>query len=555
VNARIDSSADGRSWTEAAAWHGAWCLVLALAAATAWWWRAPPAACAAIALAALPGAAGVMLRWRADGAVRAVVLALWTLASAGALLLGGGLAGPLAPWILLPTLAAFLLGGPRIAAGGMILTATAAAVVALAQASGRLAPVGQTSPWIGYFALAATGAALAGALVLTAWRDVRRRRTILAARRGAEAFLAAQSCVALGLAADGAIRERFGAPLAAMPAAESAAAFQDLATDAEPLARAVAAARAEGRCEIAFAPRGAPDRWIAAILFAQGDGLVAALRDASVEHDREAALEQAARDAEAQNAGKSLFLANMSHELRTPLNAVVGFSDIMRSRMFGPLSDKYAEYASLIHESGGHLLDLINDVLDLSKIEARRYELAKEPFDAREAVTAALRLVRVQADLANVRLRGALPATPIRVDADRRAIKQIVLNLLSNALKFTPGGGAVDVTLAAHGEELTITVGDTGVGIAPADLERLGRPYEQAGGFDQKAMGTGLGLSLVRAFAELHGGAMTISSLLGGGTTVVVRLPVVLPARPPQPVPTRPPVALGDNVIAFNPHR
>ena len=221
------------------------------------------------------------------------------------------------------------------------------------------------------------------------------------------------------------------------------------------------------------------------------------------------------------------FLANMSHELRTPLNAIMGFSDIMRARLFGELSPKYAEYAELIHESGGHLLELINDVLDVSKIDADRYTLAREVFDAREAATAALRILRQQADDAGVQLRGVLPAAPLEVDADRRALKQIVLNLCSNALKFTPAGGSVTVSFAALDAALEIAVTDTGVGIAPEDLARLGRPFEQAGDAADRVRGTGLGLSLVKALARLHGGDMALESRLGEGSAVTVRMPVL----------------------------
>ena len=295
----------------------------------------------------------------------------------------------------------------------------------------------------------------------------------------------------------------------------------------------------------------------------QGEA-AALVRDASRERAYEAWLEQGKTDAENMALAKSRFLANMSHELRTPLNAIIGFSDIMRTRLFGPIPDRYGEYAGLIHESGGHLLDLINDVLDMSKIEAERFALSLEPFDAREAVSAALRLTRVQADTAKIALRGVLPPAPLEVNADRRALKQIVLNLVSNALKFTPAGGQVNVLARAHGPVLELIVADSGVGIAPADLERLGRPYEQAGGADLRQMGTGLGLSLVRAFSELHGGTMTIKSILGEGTVVTVRLPVMdvgaAEAQPAPPAPPRPPApqrlaARGDNVIAFNPHR
>ena len=153
-------------------------------------------------------------------------------------------------------------------------------------------------------------------------------------------------------------------------------------------------------------------------------------------------------------------------------------------------------------------------------------------------------------------MRGALPPEPLEVDADRRALKQIVLNLVSNALKFTPAGGQVNVVARRRGGELELIVADTGVGIAPADLARLGRPYEQAGAADQRALGAGLGLSLSRALAELHGGRLSIDSVVGEGTVVSVRLPVLAPApaRAP-PAPESRPVALGENVVAFKPQR
>ena len=221
----------------------------------------------------------------------------------------------------------------------------------------------------------------------------------------------------------------------------------------------------------------------------------------------------------------------MSHELRTPLNAVIGFSDIMRQQLFGPIPPRYAEYAEAIHKAGGHLLELINDVLDVSRIEADRYDLNIERFDVRETVSAALALVRVQADDKGVDLAAVLPPEALTIAADRRAVKQILLNLLSNAVKFTPSGGAVTVTAEALGESLELNVADTGVGVSPEDLVRLGRPFEQAGGAEQRAQGTGLGLSLVRALAELHQGTMAIDSTPGEGTAVTVRLPVVV-ARP-----------------------
>ncbi len=239
---------------------------------------------------------------------------------------------------------------------------------------------------------------------------------------------------------------------------------------------------------------------------------------AAAREEREAAL--------AESASKSRFLANMSHELRTPLNAILGFSDIMRTRLFGPLSDRYAEYAELIHESGRHLTDLINDILDMSKIDADRYVLQREVFDAREPLEAAIKLMGLQAQDKGVDLRADLGAAPLVVDADRRALKQIAINLLSNALKFTPGGGRVDASLHAASGALELVVADTGVGIAPEDLARLGRPFEQTDA-GRRMEGTGLGLALVKALAGLHGGDLALESRQGEGTAATVRLPVL----------------------------
>ncbi len=300
---------------------------------------------------------------------------------------------------------------------------------------------------------------------------------------------------------------------------------------------AVGVIQAAGR--LALPPTGGLGLWLGLTALGTSLGLGAAAVMMRADARREAAAagpaltarleaaEAGRRDAEADARGKMRFLANMSHELRTPLNAIMGFSDIMRTKLFGELSPRYTEYAELIHESGGHLLDLINDVLDVSKIDADKYVLAREDFDVREAASAALRILRQQADDVGVQLRGVLPAEPLEVDADRRALKQIVLNLVSNALKFTPPGGSISVSFTAVAGALEIAVADTGVGIAPEDLARLGRPYEQAGDADDRARGTGLGLSLVRAFAKLHGGDMAMESRLGEGTAVTVRLPVL----------------------------
>ena len=234
--------------------------------------------------------------------------------------------------------------------------------------------------------------------------------------------------------------------------------------------------------------------------------------------------------AEGANRAKSEFLANMSHELRTPLNAINGFSEIMMGEMFGPLGDRrYKEYAGDILSSGQHLLALINDILDMSKIEAGKMNLSFEPLNLEDVVEDAVRLVRNRADSTGLILDVNLPELP-DFEADYRAIKQVLLNLLSNALKFTPHGGRVTVTgerrRDAAGERLRIAIKDTGIGISPEDLKRLAKPCEQIESqLSKTQQGTGLGLALTKSLIELHGGQLEIASTPGEGTTVTVVLP------------------------------
>ncbi|MBP6011139.1 MAG: PAS domain-containing protein [Alphaproteobacteria bacterium] len=225
---------------------------------------------------------------------------------------------------------------------------------------------------------------------------------------------------------------------------------------------------------------------------------------------------------------KSRFLANMSHELRTPLNAIIGFSDILSREMFGPIgNERYGEYAKLINESGGMLLDLINDLLDMSKIEAGKFELHHEEFLAAEVINATLRLVsgRAQEKRVGLVVRAA-PEQMLR--ADLRAFKQILLNLMSNAVKFTDAGGKIYVDAAMAGPAFQLTVRDTGVGIPAHILPRLARPFEQASNDPARTHGgSGLGLALVKSLTQLHGGEFTIESQEGKGTTVTVTLPPI----------------------------
>jgi two-component system cell cycle sensor histidine kinase PleC len=229
---------------------------------------------------------------------------------------------------------------------------------------------------------------------------------------------------------------------------------------------------------------------------------------------------------------KSEFLANMSHELRTPLNAIIGFSEIMQSGMFGPLgAGKYLEYCRDIRDSGQYLLDVINDILDMSKIEAGRVQLDLEELDLDRILADAMRVLATRAQEKNLTLNAEI-APGIRLRVDRRAVKQILLNLLSNAVKFTPESGRITVRGRAAGEAVMIAVEDTGIGIPPDALKNLGRPFEQVESqFTKSHQGSGLGLAIAKSLVELHGGAMRIRSQLGVGTIVGVRLP--REGRPP----------------------
>ncbi len=235
--------------------------------------------------------------------------------------------------------------------------------------------------------------------------------------------------------------------------------------------------------------------------------------------DKSAQLEAASRH-------KSEFLANMSHELRTPLNAIIGFSEVLTERMFGELNEKQDEYLKDIHGSGQHLLSLINDILDLSKIEAGRMELERSEFDLPSAIESALILVRERASRREIGLGSAIDERLGAIDGDERKVKQVLLNLLSNALKFTPEGGRIDVRVRLVDHVAEVSVADTGIGIAPADQDAVFEEFRQVGTADKKAEGTGLGLALSRKFIELHGGKIWVESQLGAGSTFTFTLPL-----------------------------
>jgi signal transduction histidine kinase len=262
----------------------------------------------------------------------------------------------------------------------------------------------------------------------------------------------------------------------------------------------------------------------------QGDGLLMsrALRYAIERKRIEQQLHEEKERAEIASRAKSEFLANMSHELRTPLNAIIGFSEIIKNESFGPIgTPSYKEYANHIHESGSHLLDIINDLLDLSRIEAGRVNLSESAVDVLEAVATCLRVMADRAEEGKVSVVCQLPDDLPLLWADERMLKQILLNMLSNAVKFTPAGGKV--TIAARVEPdgmLCLEIADTGIGMADGDIAKAMTPFQQIENpMSRRYPGTGLGLPLTKSLVELHKGRFGIESELGVGTTVTIHFP------------------------------
>ena len=267
-------------------------------------------------------------------------------------------------------------------------------------------------------------------------------------------------------------------------------------------------------------------------------GLVGVILDITPQHVAEGKLLRAVEEitvahaaSEVASRAKSDFLANMSHELRTPLNAVIGFSEVLLARMFGPVNDKQQEYIHFILDGGRHLLSLINDILDLSKVEAGKMELELESFPLKECLDASLALLREKAQAGGVGLSPAsAPGPEYPVAADRRKLKQIMFNLLSNAIKFTPRGGAVRVSLQERDGWVTVSVADTGKGIKAEDIPKLFQPFTQLeSAYTKEYEGTGLGLALTRRLVELHGGRIWVESEFGLGS----RFSFTLPLAPP----------------------
>lgn len=504
----------------------------------------PPDFLETIALAGLlaPGALALL----AIAGVPLAILETASLACFAALIgyvvaITGGTHSPLLIWFALVPAEAALAGGRSAVLRAASGAALAIVAVGAIEALGWLPPSRLADPAWEIYAGCGLAAILQAAIIAIAALE-RQRATDLAATKGMEMYrlLAEHATDLITLhAPDG--RIRFASPaawrlLGLDPAALEGRALPSLvdAEDVVPLRSAFVDAgcfgqtaraevrlrRADGgivwtevRCRPAGTVNGGPS------------DIVAVTREITERKAHERALIAARDMAEQANRAKSHFLANMSHELRTPLNAIIGFSEVMIHEMFGPLGHgRYLEYAKLVHESGGHLLELINGVLDLSKIEAGKFELQEETFSLEETAEQALHFVKLQAERKNVVLRTRIVAGAAVIFADRRAIKQILVNLLANAVKFTPTGGTVWLAAARSGNGIELAVADSGVGIPASDLLRLGEAFAQ-GRAARVHEGTGLGLSLVKALAALHGGEMRIESVQGEGTSVRVRLP------------------------------
>lgn len=256
--------------------------------------------------------------------------------------------------------------------------------------------------------------------------------------------------------------------------------------------------------------------------------VMAILRDITPMKEARAAAKEAREASELANAWRERFLANVSHELRTPLNAIIGFSEMLNNPDMAPKDPaRQREYAGIIHQSGQHLLSLVNTILDVSKMETGNFEIQPEPFDLGGLIDFACDVVKLRASEKKIALTRANAPHIGEIIADKRACKQILLNLLSNAIKFSQEGGSVSIVVRADGAFVEIAVSDTGIGVTPADLAKLGDPFFQARAtYDRPYEGAGLGLSIVRGLVGLHGGSMTFESAPNEGACVTVRLPM-----------------------------
>ena len=538
VNTQILAQAQRRRFVAIQAAKAAMGAILGLAL-----FGGPPGIAEAVAMAGLmaPAILAVLGLTRIPLALlEQVSLASFAVLIAYLAVLTGGVVSPLTVWFALVPAEAALASNNSWSAvtRAGIAAGLAFAVVMGVQAMGALPPSRLTLP-LWQVTACSMLAALVQAVVIAAAAQDRQRAVDAAAAQGAAMyrFLADNAMDLITRhASDGRILFASPATMALLGRAPEELAGQALVSLTHPDDRDAAQAALidasyfgrDGAAEIRLRRRDGGYVWAEfRCRPAQGGDIVAVTRDISARKGQERALVEARDAALDASRAKSRFLANMSHELRTPLNAIIGFSEMMTREMFGSIGPRYQEYSRLIHESGSHLLELINSVLDMSKIEAGKFKLHEEMFDLEETAQSAVRFLKIPAERANVALKLVIAPEARQVFADRRAVKQMLVNLLSNGVKYTPPGGEVRITarlLAERGVE--ISVADTGAGISKADLERLGRPFEQVENAQTRAKeGTGLGLALVKSLAQLHDGEAAIQSALGEGTIVTVRLP------------------------------
>jgi cell cycle sensor histidine kinase DivJ len=470
-------------------------------------------------------------------------------------LAAGGIASPGAAWLVLVPLEAALSASRRVVLAAIAMALAGAAVLLLA---GHAAPLPADSAAgalgliaaLGYAGLIALGADAAARSHARRLDAEERRYRLLAlnmtdvisrhGRHGATLFVSPAAEAMFGasaaeLAGHGlfdrvhvADRPAYLSALAdAAAGRERAVEFRVRRNGALGEPRAPHFVWVEMRCQpFATAPADGSD---------ETREVVAVMRDVTARKEQERAIEEARREAERANAAKGRFLATMSHELRTPLNAVIGFSEmLMHEETMHIDAARRRDYARLIHDSGQHLLAVVNLVLDMSKIESGNFVITPEPFAPAPVIRTCCDLLGLKAQEAKLDLVARLPDDLPEIVADKRALKQMLLNLLSNALKFTASGGRITVSATRVGPYLDIAVEDTGVGIAAEDLRQIGNPFFQVrGSYDRPYEGTGLGLSIVKGLAGLHGGELQIESKPGVGTRMTVRLPLDCEAAPP----------------------
>lgn len=457
----------------------------------------------------------------------------------------GGLASPAAALLLLPLIDAALAGSRR----GMIAAGVAGAVALLGIAASQIS--GSAAPGANVLALVGAVAAMVYALALAARAAAvvsRAERDDGASDARFELFAGGFDDLVTRHGANGAVT--FASPAARETLGATArelldqGLFQRVHIADRPAflhALSKAADATEGRrVEIRIrhaADDGASFRWMemrarrvrsheAGAASAIAAPVVATFRDIEARRAHEAALAAARAESETAQLAKTRFLAHMSHELRTPLNAVIGFSEALSDDKLCPLTpERRADYAALIHRSGVHLLDVVNSILDVAKFESGAFSIAPRALALAPLVEQAVALMSLKAETAGVLLKADIAADAPDVNADPRAVTQIALNLLSNAVKFTPRGGEVTIALRSSRGGARLMVSDTGCGVAPEHVARLGEAFYQVDNGAGSRDGAGLGLSVVRSLVMLHAGEMTIESALGRGTSVAVRLP------------------------------